>query len=140
MTTHDQTNDLRERPVGEVATELARDVSLLVRQEIALGKAELREKGRIAVPGLVMIGVAGVVAVAAAGAATAFLVLLFALFLDAWLAALVVGALLAGTAALLAIVGKERVQEAGSPIPEQTIETIKEDAEWVTERAKSARR
>ena len=51
MTTH-ETNDLRERPIGEVASDLARDVPLLVRQEIELAKAEMREKGRIAVPAL----------------------------------------------------------------------------------------
>jgi hypothetical protein len=134
-----ETNDYRERPIGEVASDLARDVSLLVRQEIALAKAEMTEKGKIALPGIGMIGAAGLAAVAAVGALTAFLVLLFALFLDAWLAALIVGALLAGAAALLAILGKERVEEAGTPVPEETIENVKEDVQWVKEQARSAR-
>ena len=46
--------DLRERPIGDIAAQLMRDVSLLVRQEIALAKAELREKGRVALPGIGM--------------------------------------------------------------------------------------
>lgn len=140
MATNDNVKDLRDRPVGEVAAQLARDVSLLVRQEIALGKAEMREKAKTGLLGLGFFGAAGAVAMCAAGALTAFLVLLFALFLDAWLAALVVGTLLAGTAALLALVGKERVEDVGAPIPEQTIENVKEDAEWVKERASSGRR
>ncbi|HET9241977.1 MAG TPA: phage holin family protein [Gaiella sp.] len=129
-----------ERSIGEVAGQLTRDLSLLVRQELELAKAEMREKGRIALPGLGMIGGAGVAALCAAGALTAFVVLVLALFLDAWLAALLTGAVLAGVAALLALLGKERVEEAGPPVPEQTIDNVKEDAQWVKERAQSARR
>ena len=139
MTTHD-TNDLRDRSIGEIASDLARDVPLLVRQEIELAKTEMREKGRIVGPALGLLGGALVVALCAAGALTAFLVIAFAEFLDAWLAALVVGGLLAATAAALAYAGKERFEEAGSPLPEETIENVKEDAQWVKEQARSARR
>ena len=139
MTTHD-TNDLRDRSIGEIASDLARDVPLLVRQEIELAKTEMREKGRIVGPALGLLGGALVVALCAAGVLTAFLVIAFAEFLDAWLAALVVGGLLAATAAALAYAGKERFEEAGSPLPEETIENVKEDAQWVKEQARSARR
>jgi len=139
MATH-ETNDLRDRPLGEIAGQLTRDLSLLVRQELELAKAEMREKGRIALPGLGMIGGAGVVALCAAGALTSFLVLGFAQLMDAWLAALVVGVLLAAVAAALAWAGKEHVEEAGSPLPEQTIETVGEDVQWVKEQARSGRR
>ena len=47
---------LRERPVGEIASDLTRDLSLLVRQELELAKAEMAEKGKVAAPGLGMIG------------------------------------------------------------------------------------
>jgi len=132
--------DLRERPIGDIAAQLMRDVSLLVRQEIALAKAELREKGKVALPGIGMIGGAGVVALCAAGALTAFLVLALSTFLDAWLAALIVGAALVAVATGLALAGKERVEDAGALLPEQTIENVKEDAEWLKEHARSGRR
>jgi putative superfamily III holin-X len=134
-----QAHDLRDQPIGEVAAALTRDLSLLVRQELELAKAEMREKGRIALPGLGMIGAAGVVALAASGALTAFLVLLLSLFLDAWLAALVSGIVLTGVAAVLALRGRRRVQEIGTPLPEQTIETVQEDLTWVKEQARSGR-
>ena len=51
-----------------------------------------------------------------------------------------VGLALAGAAYVLAKQGKERVEEAGSPLPEQTIETVKEDVEWAKTRATSARK
>ena len=53
--------------------------------------------------------------------------------------ALLVGAVLAVVAYVLVKQGKERVAEAGAPIPEQTIETVKEDVEWAKTRASSAR-
>jgi hypothetical protein len=139
MSTH-QANDLHERPLGEVAAALTRDLSLLVRQELELAKAEMRHKGRLALPGLGMMGAAGIVALLAGGALTAFLILVLSLFLDEWLAALIVGVLLSAVAAALALAGKERVEEMGTPLPEQTIETVKEDAAWMKEQAKSGRR
>ena len=130
----------RERPLGEVARDLTRDLSLLMRQELELAKSEMAKKGRVAAPGLGMIGGAGVVGLVAAGALTAFLILALSIVLPEWLSALVVGIALAGAAYVLAKRGKERVEEAGSPLPEQTIETVKEDVEWAKIRATSARK
>ena len=132
-------NQLRDRPLGEVAKNLTSDVSLLVRQEIELAKAEMGQKARTAAPGIGMFGGAGIVALCAAGALTAFAVLVFSIFLPEWAAALIVGAVLAALAVVLVRQGKERVADAGKPIPEQTIETVKEDVEWTKNRASSAR-
>jgi uncharacterized membrane protein YqjE len=141
MSARDQTDrDLRDRPLGEVTRELMNDVSTLVRQEVELAKAEMAQKGRTAVPGLQMLGGAGVVGLAAVGALTAFLILVLDLWMPAWAAAAVVGIVLAVVAFVLARQGKERVEDAGKPVPEETIESVKEDAEWVGTQAKSARR
>ena len=140
MASTEQNTDLRERPLGEIARDLTRDVSLLVRQEVELAKAEMAQKGRVAAPGLGMIGGAGVVGLMAAGALTASLILILSIFLPEWAAALIVGAVLAAVAYVLVKQGKERVEEAGAPIPEQTIETVKEDVEWAKTRATSARK
>jgi Putative Actinobacterial Holin-X, holin superfamily III len=137
---NNQDADLRERPLGDVARDLTRDVTLLVRQEVELAKAEMTQKGRTAAPGLGMIGGAGVVGLMAAGALTAFLVLVLSVFLADWASALIVGAVLAAVAYLLVKQGKERVEQAGAPIPTQTIETVKEDVEWAKTRATSARK
>jgi len=131
---------LRDRPIGEVTTALTRDLSLLVRQELELAKAEMAEKGRVAALGLGMIGGASLVALMAAGALTACAVLVLALFLPAWLSALLVAAALGVTAYLLAMRGRTEIRKAGNLIPEQTIETIEEDVEWAKARATSARK
>ena len=141
MATRDESgNELRERPIGDVARDLTSDLSLLLRQEIDLAKAEMSEKGRTAAPGLGMLGGAGVVALCAAGALTAFLIIVLAIVLPDWLAALIVAVALGAVAYVLAQRGKERVQEAGKPVPEQTIDTVKEDVEWAKTRASSARK
>jgi hypothetical protein len=139
-TRNDSGNELRERPIGEVAKNLTSDLSLLLRQEIELAKAEMAQKARTAAPGLGMFGGAGVVALCAAGALTAFLVLVFSLFLPDWAAALIVGVAMAAVAFVLIRQGKERIADAGKPVPEQTIETVKEDVEWAKTRVSSARK
>ena len=131
---------MRNRPLGEIATALTRDLSLLARQELELAKAEMAEKGRVAAPGLGMVGGAGVAALMAAGALTACAVLALSTVLPAWLSALLVAAALAAGAYVLFRLGKEQVEKAGVPIPEQTIDTIKEDVEWAKARATSARK
>jgi hypothetical protein len=131
--------DMRSWPIGEIAATLVRDLSLLARQELELAKAEMAEKGRVAAPGLGVIGGAGVAALMAAGALTACVVLALSTFLPAWLSALLVAAVLAAGAYVLFRLGKEQVEKAGAPIPEQTIDTIKEDVEWAKARATSAR-
>jgi Putative Actinobacterial Holin-X, holin superfamily III len=140
VSSRNEGTELRERPLGEVARDLTRDLSLLVRQEVELAKAEMAQKGRVAAPGLGMIGGAGLAGLMAAGALTAFLILVLSIFLPEWSAALIVGVVLAGIAYVLAKQGKERVEEAGPPVPEQTIETVKEDVEWAKTRATSARK
>ena len=139
-TSNDPQSTMRDRPLGEVARDLTHDLSLLVRQEVELAKVEMAQKGRAAAPGLGMIGGAGAVALAAAGALTAAAILVLSLFLPEWAAALIVGVVLAVAAYVLVRQGKERVESAGKPIPEQTIETVKEDVEWAKTRATSARK
>jgi uncharacterized membrane protein YqjE len=131
---------LRERPIGEVARDLTKDLSLLVRQEVELARAELREKAQLLVPGIAMFGGALVLALAVVGALTATLILVLATVLDDWLAALVAAFLVGAIALALVQIGRARLKAAGSPVPEQTIETVKEDVEWAKTRATSARR
>jgi len=103
------TGDLRDQPVGELLKQLANETSTLVRQELELAKAEMREKGRKAGPGLGMIGGAGVVALLALGTMTAFVILALDEAMPAWLAALLVTAIYAGVAGFLYMRGKDKV-------------------------------
>jgi uncharacterized membrane protein YqjE len=132
-------DELRDRPVGELLMQLASETTTLVRQELELAKAEMREKAGKAGPGFGMWGAAGVAALLALGAGTAFLILVLDGAMPNWLAALIVGLVYAAIAGLLYLRGKQRVDEAGSPVPEQTIETIKEDVQWAKHPTTSAK-
>ena len=135
-----ESDDLRQESFGELTKGLSRDISTLVRQELDLARAEMREKAKTAGPGLGMFGGAGVFALAALGALTAFLILLLDLAMPAWAAALIVTALWAAVAGVLYVTGRERVKEAGRPVPEQTVETVKEDVDFAKEMLRSSGR
>ncbi len=132
-------DDPRQASFGELAKGLSRDISTLIRQEMELARAEMRQKARTAGPGIGMLGGAGVAALAAAGALTAFLILLLDEWMPAWLSALIVTALWGAVAAVLAMRGKEQVQEAGTPVPEQTVETMKETVDWAKDTLRPSR-
>jgi MFS family permease len=132
--------DLRGQPTGELVKQLAEQTSTLVRKEIELAKAELSERGKAAGAGAGILGGAGIVGLLAAGALTAFLILLLAEAMDAWVAALIVAVVYGAGAALLALNGRQRIKEGMPPAPEQTIESVKEDVQWAKTRATSARR
>jgi Putative Actinobacterial Holin-X, holin superfamily III len=133
-------DELREQPIGELLKQLANETTTLVRQELELAKAEVRQKGRQAGPGFGLIGGAGAVALGAFGALTAFFVLALDGVMPNWLAALVVAVVYGAIAAFLYVRGKEKVEDAGSPVPEQTVETLKEDVEWAKHPKTSATR
>ena len=135
-----QTDDLRDRPIGELMRELSQQTTTLMKQELDLAKAEMREKGKRAGVGIGMWGAAGVVALLALGALTAFFILVLDEVMPNWLAALIVAAAYGAVAGVLYLQGRERVEEAGSPVPEQTVETLKEDVQWAKDQTRSASR
>ena len=132
-------NDLRERPTSELLKQLSDQTTTLVQQEIELAKLELQEKGRKAGIGAGMFGGAGVLGLYAVGALTATIILALATFLPAWVAGLIVTVVYAAIAGVLALRGKAKVKEATPVMPEQAVDTTKEDVRWVKTRAQSAR-
>jgi uncharacterized membrane protein YqjE len=125
--------DLREHSIGDLLKQLSQETSTLVRQEIALARAELTQQGKKAGQGAGLLGGAGVIALLAAGALTACIILLLDEIMDAWLAALIVAVIYGVIAAVLALRGRDRLKEA-TPAAPQTVETVKEDVEWAKTR------
>jgi uncharacterized membrane protein YqjE len=138
--TEPQTTTHSDQPVGELVKQLSQQTSELARKEVELAKAELAIKGRKAGIGAGMFGGAGLFGVFAFAVLTAAAILALAIVLDAWLAALIIGAAYAAIAGVLALTGKQRVEEATPPAPERTIENVKEDVQWTKQRAQEARR
>lgn len=111
----------RERPTGDLVKELSAQVSTLVRAELELAKAELSEKGKKAGIGGGMLGGGGVLALFGLGLLLTTAVLALQLVMADWLAALIVGVVVLTIAGVLAMMGKNRVQEAAPVAPEQAI-------------------
>lgn len=133
-----QQNQL-ERSVPELIRELSQQTGTLVRQELALARAELTQTGRRAGLGIGELGGAAVVGLFALACLAVCAIAALALALPVWLAALIVAAALTGVAGVLALRGKRQVAEAMPPLPDQTIETVKEDAQWARNRLSSGR-
>lgn len=128
--------ELREQSMAELLARLSRETTLLVRQEIDLAKAELAARGRAAGSGAALFGVGTVLALGAFGALTATVILALSLVVAPWLAALIVTVAYAAGAYVMAIDAKKKIKEAQSVAPD-TIETLKEDIEWVKTRKQS---
>ena len=83
-----------------------------------------------------MFGGAGYVGYLATLALMLTVIFALAEFMPGWVAALIVTVVLGAIAAVLALKAKKRMQEAGPPIPEQTIESVKQTMQTVKEEAK----
>jgi hypothetical protein len=129
----------RDAPVAELIKQLSDQTSALVRQEMELARVEMTEKGKRFGAGAGAFGGAGFFAWFGFGALTAAAVLALATAVDGWLAALIVAAVYFVFAGVLALFGKKKIEEAGPPVPQQAIETTKQDIDAVKARAKEAR-
>ena len=121
-----------DRSIAALFTDLVNQISSLVRQEVALFKAELLEK-----LGLIGKGIGAVVAgalVAFSGwlALVAAAVLGLAIVVSPWLAALIVGLVLTGIGGALLYFGKSRL-DADALAMRRTLGSLREDQAWVRE-------
>jgi len=117
------TND---RSLGELFGDLSRETSTLVRQEVTLAKTELTQTASKVGKDIGFLVVGGTVAYAGVLVLLAAAVLLLAIVLPAWLAALIVGLVVAGIGYGLVRRGLAALKSIDMA-PRQTIETLKED-------------
>jgi uncharacterized membrane protein YqjE len=131
-------SDPRDHSIGELVKELATETSTLVRQELDLAKAEMAERGRQAGKGAGMLGAGAVVGLLALGALTACVIAALDKAMATWLAALIVTVVYLAIAGVLFMNGRKQIREAAPPVPEQTIDSVKEDVQWAKTRTRSA--
>jgi hypothetical protein len=125
-----------ERSLGEMLADLSRDTRLLIQQEIGLARKELAEKAALMRNSVVLVIGGGVLAHAGLMALVAGLVLIqIKVGLEPWLAALIAAVVAAGAGYLLIRAGLASLKP-GALTPRQTIETLKEDAEWIKSQAR----
>jgi uncharacterized membrane protein YqjE len=127
--------EVSEQSLNELVQRLSNQTASLVRKEIRLGQLELQEKGKRAGLGVGMFGGSGLFALYGLGALIAAAILALATAVTAWLAALIVAVVLFAVAGVLALTGKQQVQQATPPAPEAAIESVQTDIDEVKERA-----
>jgi MFS family permease len=128
-----------ERSLADLTQQLSEQAATLARKEVELAKAEMASKAKRLGIGVGAFGAGGVIGLFALGALTATLILALATALAPWLAALIVAAVYAAIAGALALVGKRRVEAGTPPVPEEAVDSVKEDVEWTKTKAKQAR-
>lgn len=126
-----------ERSIGDLLKDLFQDLSTLVRQEINLAKTEMTQKASRAGKNVGFLAAGGAVAYAGFLAVLAGIIALLAQipFVPVWLSALVVGLVVAGVGYFLVRKGLTALQEE-EPVPQETVETLKEDREWLRDQTK----
>jgi membrane protein len=129
------TTPQQEQPIGDLVRQVSEQTSTLVRQEIRLAQLELQEKGKHAGIGVGMFGSAGLIALYGIGFLLAAGALALATAVDPWLAALITGVVLLAGAGIAALAGKSQIDQATPPVPEQAVDSSKQDVDEVKEAA-----
>ncbi|QFZ71972.1 phage holin family protein [Streptomyces fagopyri] len=123
--------------MGELVHRASQQLTELVRGELRLAQAEMKEKGRHYGKSGGLFGGAGIVGFLMLEALVVSAIAALAVPLPVWAAALIVTAVLGVIAAVLALTGKKQISQAAPPVPEQTIDHVKAD---VAEIKRSAHR
>ena len=118
-----------ERTVGQLVGEIGGDLSRLFRQEVELAKTEIRDEAAKAGKAAGMFGGAGVAGWMSALFLSLAVVWALDSVMDAGWAAFIVAVLWGIAGAVLFAAGKNKAREI-NPVPEQTVQTLKEDAQW----------
>ncbi len=122
----------RTESTADLVRQAAEQISTLIRDELTLAKAEMREKAGRAGRGAGLFGGAGIVSLYGVLGVLTALVLLLAKAMPAWAAALLVGIVLLIVAGVLALAGRSQVQRATPPVPEKALRGVRADIDTVT--------
>ena len=124
--------EMQRESLGELLSALASQSAGLVRDEVALAKQEIREKLSQLQAAVLILAIGGLIGLLALMVLSAAAILALVPVVGAWQAALIVGGVLAVTGGIIALVGVERLKRTNLK-PEQTLETLEEDKEWLKE-------
>jgi hypothetical protein len=119
-----------ETSIGELIGDISNDLSQLFRQEVELAKAEIKQEASKAGKAAGMLGGAGFAGYLAVVLLSFALVFGLANVMDAGWAALIVAVIWAVIGAVLYATGRKRLKTV-DPVPRRTVDTIKEDAQWL---------
>lgn len=121
-----------DRSLTELMGDMSQDVSLLMRKEVELAREEIKVELRKAARAGAAFGAAGYLALLVGTGLVLTLGFLLAEVMPTWVAFLIVTLALGAGAAVAGWAGRRQTQDI-DPVPEVTIETLKEDKQWLSE-------
>jgi uncharacterized membrane protein YqjE len=121
--------------IAELLQDIVSNVQGIIRSEVQLAKTEVKEEAAEAGRAAGILAAGAILGVYALGLLLLAFVYLLTGPLPDWAAALIVFAVVATVAAILVMVGRDRIKGV-NPKPEQTIDSIKEDVQWVKHQAR----
>ena len=124
-----------DRSLGELFSELAQETTTLVRHEVSLAKAEMGEKASRAGKHVGFLAAGGAVAYAGLLAILAGVIILLNAVMPLWVAALLVGLVVAAVGYFLVRKGLDALKREDFA-PRQTMETLKEDQQWAKDQTR----
>jgi ribosomal protein S18 acetylase RimI-like enzyme len=129
-----------DRSIGELLAQLSQETAELVRREVQLAEAEMTQKAYRAGKNAGFVAAGGAVAYAGLLAIVAGMIMLLGRSRRRrpWLSAFFVGLSVAGVGSLLALKGIEALRQEGVA-PQETLETLEENREWLKDRADQTR-
>jgi hypothetical protein len=119
-----------DRSIGELFSELSRETTTLLRQEVQLAKAEMTQKASQVGKNVGFLVIGGVVAYTGVLALVAAGIILLGQVIPYWLSALIFGLVIAAIGLFLVVKGANTLRQE-DPTPRQTVETLKEDSQWL---------
>ena len=128
-------NGRDDRSLGELFSELAQETSTLVRQEVDLAKTEMSQKASRVGKDVGFLAAGGAVAYAGLLAILAGVIVLLGQVIPMWLSALLVGLVVVAVGYFLVKKGLDALKREDMA-PRQTIETLKEDQQWIKDQTK----
>ncbi|MEV6350961.1 phage holin family protein [Actinoplanes sp. NPDC051851] len=124
---------------ADLVSQAATQISTLVRDELALAKLELAEKGKRAGIGGGLFGGAAVLAWFGLGLLLTLAVVLIDLVWPLWAAVLVVMVVVFAAAAVAALLGKQKLKAATPPLPSDAVAGVQADVRTVKTAAQTGR-
>ncbi|WP_404961707.1 phage holin family protein [Streptomyces sp. 147326] len=135
MSTVERQPHAADDSVGVLVSRASQQISELVREEMQLARAEMAQKGKRYGKGGGLFGATGIIGLLSLQALTATCIAALALVLPVWVSALIITAVLGMVAGGTALAGKKQIAHAGTPAPEQTIDSVKADLAEIKEKA-----
>ena len=126
----DRVEEVEQTSVGELIGNISNDLSQLFRQEVELAKAEVKQEATKAGKAAGMLSAAGFAGYLTVVLLTFALVAALSNVMDPGWAALIVAVLWGIVGAVLYANGRKKLKTV-DPVPHRTVDTIKEDAEWL---------